>query len=376
MKFVVSSTELLSHLSAISKVINSKNTLPILDNYLFLLEDNRLTVTASDLESTLITSLELENTSGTGTIAVPAKRMNDTLKEFPEQPLTFQIDPETFQIDIFSQNGKFSIVGQNGEDFPQQPLLNESVASTINVNHSVLLSGINKTLFATADDELRPVMNGIFIELTTEDMKFVASDAHKLVRYKRFDAKAEKHASFILPKKPAALLKSLLPKEDFDVKLEFDEKNAFFTLSNYKLICRLVEGNYPSYNSVIPQNNPNKLIIDRVEFYNTVRRVSVFSNQASNLVRLKLTENQLVVSAQDVDFAISAVERLSCQYEGEDMEIGFKSTFLQEILSNLSATEVKVELSDPTRAGLLLPAENENEEENVLMLLMPMMINA
>mgnify|MGYP001806130610 CR=1 FL=1 len=376
MKFVVSSTELLSHLASISKVINSKNTLPILDNYLFLLEDNRLTVTASDLESTLITSLELENTNGNGTIAVPAKLMNETLKEFPEQPLTFQIDPDTFAIDIFSQNGKFSIVGQNGEDFPQQPMLNEGVASSINVNHSVLLSGINKTLFATADDELRPVMNGIFIELTTEDMKFVASDAHKLVRYKRFDAKAEKNASFILPKKPAALLKSLLPKEDFDVKLEFDDKNAFFTLSNYKLICRLVEGNYPSYNSVIPQNNPNKLIIDRVEFYNTVRRVSVFSNQASNLVRLKLTENQLVVSAQDIDFAISAVERLSCQYEGEDMEIGFKSTFLQEILSNLSATEVKVELSDPTRAGLLLPAENENEEENVLMLLMPMMINA
>jgi DNA polymerase-3 subunit beta len=376
MKFVVSSTELLSHLASISKVINSKNTLPILDNYLFLLEENRLTVTASDLESTLITSLELENTSGTGTIAVPAKLMNETLKEFPEQPLTFQLDQETFAIDIFSQNGKFSIVGQNGDDFPQQPLLNEEIASTINVNHSVLLSGINKTLFATADDELRPVMNGIFIELSEDDMKFVASDAHKLVRYKRFDAKAEKAASFILPKKPAALLKSLLPKEDFDVKLEFDDKNAFFTLSNYKLICRLVEGNYPSYNSVIPANNPNKLIIDRVEFYNTVRRVSVFSNQASNLVRLKLTENQLVVSAQDIDFSISAVERLNCQYEGEDMEIGFKSTFLQEILSNLSATDVKVELSDPSRAGLLLPAENENEEENVLMLLMPMMINA
>lgn len=376
MKFVVSSTELLSHLAAISKVINSKNTLPILDNYLFLLEDNLLTVTASDLESTLITSLELDNTDGTGIIAVPAKLMNETLKEFPEQPLTFQIDPETCAIDIFSQNGKFSIVGQNGEDFPQQPMLNEAVATTVNVNHGVLLSGINKTLFATADDELRPVMNGIFIELTTEDMKFVASDAHKLVRYKRFDAKAERDASFILPKKPASLLKSLLPKEEFDVKLEFDDKNAFFTLSNFKLICRLVEGNYPSYNSVIPQNNPNKLTIDRVEFYNTVRRVSVFSNQASNLIRLKLTENQLVVSAQDIDFSISAVERLSCQYEGEDMEIGFKSTFLQEILSNLSASEVRVELSDPTRAGLLLPADNENEEENVLMLLMPMMINA
>ena len=376
MKFVVSSTELLSHLSAISKVINSKNTLPILDNYLLLLEDNLLTITASDLESTLITSMELDNTNGTGAIAVPAKRMNEILKEFPEQPLTFQIDPETFAIEIFSQNGKFSIVGQNGEDFPQQPILNEDVASTVSLNHSVLLNGINKTLFATADDELRPVMNGIFVELSTEDIKFVASDAHKLVRYKRFDAKAEKDASFILPKKPAALLKSLLPKEDFDVKLEFDDKNAFFTLSNFKLICRLVEGNYPSYNSVIPTNNPNQLIIDRVEFYNTVRRVSVFSNAASNLVRLKLTENQLFVSAQDIDFAISAVERLSCQYEGEDMEIGFKSTFLQEILSNLSATDVKMELSDPTRAGLLLPAENEHEEENILMLLMPMMINA
>ncbi|HET6558942.1 MAG TPA: DNA polymerase III subunit beta [Prolixibacteraceae bacterium] len=376
MKFVVSSTELLSHLSAISKVINSKNTLPILDNYLFLLEDNLLTITASDLESTLITSLELDNTDGSGTIAVPAKLMNETLKEFPDQPLTFQMDPETFAIEIFSQNGKFSIVGQNGEDFPQQPILNEVLASTINLNHSVLLSGINKTLFATADDELRPVMNGIFVELSTDDIKFVASDAHKLVRYKRFDAKADKDASFILPKKPASLLKSLLPKEDFDVKLEFDEKNAFFTLSKFKLICRLVEGNYPSYNSVIPLNNPNQLVIDRVEFYNTVRRVSVFSNQASNLVRLKLTENQLVVSAQDIDFSISAVERLNCQYEGEDMEIGFKSTFLQEILANLSATDVKMELSDPTRAGLLLPAENDNEDENILMLLMPMMINA
>jgi DNA polymerase-3 subunit beta len=376
MKFVVSSTELLSHLSAISKVINSKNTLPILDNYLFLLEDNLLTITASDLESTLITSLELDNTNGTGTIAVPAKLMNETLKEFPEQPLTFHIDTDTFAIDIFSQNGKFSIVGQNGEDFPQQPLLNEAVASSVNVNHSVLLNGINKTLFATADDELRPVMNGIFIELTTEDLKFVASDAHKLVRYKRFDAKAEKNASFILPKKPASLLKNLLPKEEFDVKLEFDQKNAFFTLSNFKLICRLVEGNYPSYNSVIPVNNVNKLVIDRVEFYNTIRRVSVFSNQASNLVRLKLTENQLVVSAQDIDFSISAVERLSCQYEGDDMEIGFKSTFLQEILANLSATEVRVELSDPTRAGLLLPSETDHDEEDVLMLLMPMMINA
>ncbi len=376
MKFVVSSTELLSHLNAISKVISSKNTLPILDNYLFQLEDNRLTVTASDLESTLITSLTLDNTEGQGDIAVPAKLLNDTLKEFPEQPLTFKIDQDTFGIDIYSENGKFSIVGQNGDDFPQLPVLHEDSASTINVPHDVLQSGIARTLFATADDELRPVMNGIFIELGQSDLTFVASDAHKLVRYKRGDAKAETDASFILPKKPAALLKNLLMKEDYDVKLQFDDKNAFFTLSNFKLICRLVEGNYPSYNSVIPTNNPNKLVVDRLEFFNTIKRVSVFANQASNLIKFHIDDNQLVVSAQDVDFSISAVERLKCQYEGDEIEIGFKSTFLLEILGNLSSSEVRVELSDPTRAGLLLPAEKDFDEEDVLMLLMPMMINA
>ena len=375
MKFVVSSTELLSHLSAISKVISSKNTLPILDNYLFQLDENQLTITASDLESTLITSLELDNTDGNGKIAVPAKLLNDTLKEFPEQPLTFQISGDTFGIEIFSANGKFSIVGQNGEDYPQIPGLKDDVASSISVSHEALLSGINKTLFATADDELRPVMNGIFIEMSADDMTFVASDAHKLVRYKRKDVKAEVDSSFILPKKPASLLKSLLPKEEFDVKLAFDDKNAIFELTNYKLICRLVEGNYPSYNSVIPTKNPNKMTIDRLELYNTVKRVSVFSNQASNLIKLNLNESQLIVSAQDVDFSISAVERLKCQYEGDEMEIGFKSTFLLEILSNLSSSDVKVELSDPTRAGLLLPAETDHEEEDVLMLLMPMMIN-
>ena len=375
MKFVVSSTELLSHLSAIGKVISSKNTLPILDNYLFQLEESQLTITASDLESTLITSIELDNTDGQGRIAIPAKLLNDTLKEFPEQPLTFQISNDTFAIDIFSANGKFSIVGQNGEDYPQLPSLDDNAASTINVSHEALLSGINKTLFATADDELRPVMNGIFVEMSTDDMTFVASDAHKLVRYKRKDVKAEMDSSFILPKKPAGLLKNLLPKEEFDVKLSFDDKNAIFELTNYKLICRLVEGNYPSYSSVIPTKNPNKLTIDRLELYNTVKRVSVFSNQASNLIKLQLSESQLVVSAQDVDFSISAVERLNCQYEGDEMEIGFKSTFMLEILSNLSSSDVKVELSDPTRAGLLLPAETDHEEEEVLMLLMPMMIN-
>lgn len=376
MKFVVSSTELLNHLTAISRVISSKSTLPILDNFLFNLEENKLTITASDLETTLITWIELDNTEGIGEIAIPAKLSIDTLKEFPEQPLTFQINTETFAIEIFSENGKFSIMGQNGEEYPELPEVHASAATSVTMAHDVLLSGINKTLFATADDELRPVMNGILVEISPDDATFVASDAHKLVRYKRSDVKSEIESSFILPKKPAALLKNLLPKEDFDVKLEFDEKNAFFSLTNFKVICRLVEGKYPSYNSVIPTANPNQMQIDRLELYNTLRRVSVFSNQASNLVRLKISGNQLVVSAQDIDFSISAVERLNCIYEGDEMEIGFKSSFLLEILSNLSSAEVKVELSDPTRAGILLPVEKEVDEEEVLMLLMPMMINS
>jgi DNA polymerase-3 subunit beta len=375
MRFVVSSTELLKHLNSISRVISSKNTLPILDNFLFKLEGKTLQVTASDLETTLITKIDLESAEDEGLIAIQARIILDTLKEFPEQPLTFNVDLDTMAIEILSANGKFSIVGQNGEDFPSLPELN-ATHNTILVPHDVLLNGINKTLFATADDELRPVMNGIFIETSPVEMAFVASDAHKLVRYKRSDAKSDNEASFILPKKPASLLKSLLPREEFDVKLEFDEKNAFFTLTGFKLVCRLVEGRYPAYNSVIPLSNPNKLIIDRSEFFNTLKRVSVFANQASNLVRLKLTPAQMIVSAQDIDFAISAVETINCEYEGQEMEIGFKSTFLIEILSNLSSHDVRMALSDPSRAGLLLPAEKESEHEDVLMLLMPMMINA
>jgi len=376
MKFVVSSTDLLGHLQAVSRVISSKNTLPILDNFLFRLDGNELEITASDLESTLITKMTLENTSDSGSIAVPARILTDTLKEFPEQPLTFEIDNEKLSVVINSENGKFTVVGQNAGDFPQMPSIKQDQKATIEVPAEVLYSGINKTLFATADDELRPVMNGVYVELATDNLTFVASDAHKLVRYKRTDAKADTDSSFILPKKPASLLKNVLPKEENPVTIEFDDKNAFFSMTEYKLVCRLVEGNYPSYNSVIPTENPNKLSIDRVEFYNTLKRVSVYSNQASNLVKLALTGNQITVSAQDIDFSISAYERLNCQYEGEDMEIGFKSTFLIEILSNLSSTDVIVELSDPTRAGIMLPAVSENDDEDVLMLLMPMMINA
>ena len=376
MKFVVSSTELLGHLQAISRVISSKNTLPILDNFLFSISGNDLEITASDLESTLITRMRLDNITGSGTIALPARILLDTLKEFSEQPLTFDVNPDTLAVVINSENGRFSIVGQNGIDFPVLPVIKKEKRFTFNLAADVLLAGISRTLFATADDELRPVMGGILVEASSEKLTFVASDAHKLVRYQRSDARADDSASFILPKKPASLLKNILPKESGVVSVEFDDRNAFFNLSDYKVVCRLVEGNYPNYNSVIPKNNPRKVRIDRLEFYNILRRVSVFSNQASNLVKLQFTPNQITVSAQDVDFSISAYERHKCLYEGDDMEIGFKSVFLLEILSNIASQDVLIELADPTRAGLFLPAETSNEAEDLLMLLMPMMINA
>ncbi len=375
MKFVVSSIDLLNHLQAVSRVISSRNTLPILDNFLFNLDGKHLEITASDLETTMITSMELENTDGSGVITIPARILIDTLKEFPEQPLTFDINLDTLSIVIATENGQFTIVGQNGSDFPQLPVIKEDAKSNLQISADMLEGGISSTFFATADDELRPVMNGVYVEISPDNITFVASDAHKLVRFKRGDISPEVNASFILPKKPAGLLKNILLKEDKDILLEFDDKNAFFTLSKYKLVCRLVEGNYPSYNSVIPTDNPNKLIIDRVKLLNSLRRVSVFSNQASNLVKLQLTGNQMTVSAQDIDFSISAYERLSCQYEGDDMDIGFKSVFLIEILTNLQSTDIVMELSDPSRAGLFLPLEKENDDEDVLMLLMPMMIN-
>jgi DNA polymerase-3 subunit beta len=376
MKFVVSSSELLGHLQAISRVISSKNTLPILDNFLFNLSGNDLEITASDLESTLITRMKLENTEGDGTIALPARILLDTLKEFSVQPLTFDISMDTLAVVISSENGKFNVVGQNGIDFPALPSIKKDKKFSFEINADVMLAGITRTLFATADDELRPVMGGIFVEATTDKITFVASDAHKLVRYQRSDAHADDSASFILPKKPASLLKNILPREQGAVSVEFDDKNAFFNLNDYKVVCRLVEGNYPNYNSVIPKNNPRRITIDRVEFYNTLKRVSVFSNQASNLVKLQLKGNQVMVSAQDIDFSISAYERIKCQYEGEEIEIGFKSVFLLEILANIASQDVMIELADPTRAGLFLPVITDNESEDLLMLLMPMMINA
>src|SRR5512133_3721665 len=295
MKFVVSSSELLGHLQAISRVISSKNTLPILDNFLFNLSGNDLEITASDLESTLITRMKLENTEGTGVVALPARILLDTLKEFSLQPLTFDINMETMAVEISSENGKYNVVGQNGVDFPALPAIKKEKKIVFNIGAEVLLAGISKTIFATADDELRPVMGGIFVEASTDKITFVASDAHKLVRYQRSDTHADDSASFILPKKPASLLKNILPREEGPFTVEFDDNNAFFNLNDYKVVCCLVEGNYTNYNSVNPKNNPQKVTIDRVELYNTLKRVSVFSNQASNLIKLQLKGNQAVV---------------------------------------------------------------------------------
>ena len=376
MKFVISSTELLGHLSSISKVISSKHTLPILDNFLFNLKGSELVITATDLETTMITRIELDNAEGDGLLAIEARRLTSMLKEFPEQPLTFEVDMESLQVDILSENGKFSIVGQNGEDFPQLPVIQEENSTNLKVSSNMFSVGISKTIFATADDELRPVMNGIFIDIQPKSITFVASDSHKLVRYRRMDIAASSETKFILPKKPASLLKNILPVDETEITLGTDKNNAFFSINGYELICRLVEGEYPSYDAVIPADSPRKVIIDRLALANTIKRVAVFSNQASNLIKLKLDANQVTVSAQDIDFSISAYEKLNSQYDSEEMEIGFKSVFLTEILSNINSSNVVVELSDPSRAGLILPLDKDNENEDELMLLMPMMINA
>lgn len=374
MKFVVSSSDLLSHLQAISRAIASKSQLPVLDCFLFDLKEESLSITASDLEVTMTTNMKTDSTSGDGVVALPSKILLEILKKLPEQPLTFDISMDTMVVDIVSEKGKYNFVAQPSQDYPSLPVVDEDKSNRIQLPVSLLMTGINKTLFATADDELRPVMNGILFEFAEASLTFVASDSHKLVRYQRLDAKSDFEASFILPKKPASLLKNVLPRESGNVMIEFDHKNAFFTLPNYKMVCRLVEGNYPTYNAVIPQDNPNKAIIDRADLANSLGRVSIFSNQSSNLVKLHLTNNEMIVSAQDIDFSISAFEKLRCQYEGDEMEIGFKSVFLSDILDNLSSGDIIIEMSDPSRAAILLPfTKEENEEE--LMLLMPMMIN-
>ena len=372
MKFIISSTGLFSHLQAISRVVNSKNSLPILDCFLLELTDGTLSITASDSETTLTTSIETNEYDGDGKFAVNSKTILDALKEIPEQPLTFEVN-ENMEIVVKYQNGKYSLMGQNADEYPQSPNLGSN-AVHVTIGAPILMNGINRALFATADDELRPVMNGVYFDITTEDITFVASDGHKLVRNKTYKARGNEKAAFILPKKPATLLKNLLPKEMGDVQIDFDDRNAVFTLENYSMTCRLIEGRYPNYNSVIPQNNPHKATIDRAAFMSGLKRVSVFSSAASSLIKLRLDMNTIQISGQDIDFSTSAEETMMCQYEGAPMSIGFKSTFLIDILNNISSQEVVMELADPSRAGVIVPIE-QDAEEDLLMLLMPMMLN-
>lgn len=373
MKFVVSSATLLNHLQAISRVINSKNTLPILDCFLLDLKNNLLSLTAADSETRLETLVEVSNTEGEGSLAINAKNLLDPLRELPDQPLTFDINDETLEVFIYYHNGKYNFVGLKGDEYPEPKVLKES-ALKLTMDAETLFSGINRTVFATADDELRPVMNGIYFDISADDLTFVASDGHKLVRVTTTETKGEGRSSFILPKKPANLLKSLLPKETGAVEITFDENNAYIAMSSYKMVCRFVEGRYPNYNSVIPQNNPNTLTLDRLALLNALKRVAVFSNPASSLVKLQLSEDKIVVSAQDIDFLTAAEEMIPCHYEGNVMNIGFKAAFLIDILNNIPSSDVRVELSDPSRAGLILPVEKEENEE-MLTLLMPMMLN-
>ncbi|MDD4515182.1 DNA polymerase III subunit beta [Massilibacteroides sp.] len=373
MKFDVSSTALLSRLQSISKVIASKNSLPILDSFLFSLDENKLTITASDSETRLVTSVDVINGEGQGVFAISAKILLDPLKELPEQPLHFNINDENMEVFIEFQNGQYNFIGQRGDTYPQQKPFGENVTS-IQMESQMLLNGLGRALFATADDELRPVMNGVYFDINTDNLTFVASDGHKLARLRNYTVKSEERAAFILPKKPANLLRSVLVKEQENILVKFDENNAYFTSSNFEMVCRLIEGRYPNYNSVIPQDNPFKVVIDRVSFLNALKRVSVFSSPASSLVKLHLLDNQMIVSAQDIDFSTSAEEKIVCQYSDQELKIGFKATYLIEILSNIAADEIILELADPTRAGTIVPAENE-ENEDLLMLLMPMMLN-
>lgn len=374
MKFTISSSALLSLLSTTGKVVSSKNTLPILDYFLFDLRGDTLKVTASDLETTLVGSVKVDSVEREGVIAAPVKLMLDSLKEFSEQPLTIEANEDTWEITVSWKSGSLKIPGTSGLGYPALPELAED-KSEVEFDVDMMLGGINKSIFATADDDLRPVMNGIYVNLTAGLVTFVATDAHKLVKHTA-EAEVSAEASFILPKKPANLLRGILLKEDEAVKVAFDKKNVVFYLKNSTLVCRLIEGVYPNYNAVIPAANPNRVIVDRVEILNAIKRVAVCSNQATNLVEFNIATNSINLATKDLDFSYSAHENVSCAYEGQPIVIGFKSTFLVDILSNIETPSVVIELADSTRAGVFKPLYDEPQSANTLMLLMPMMINS
>ncbi len=371
MRFIVSTSILLKQLQAVNGASSSSTVLPILENFLFEIRDNVLTISATDLQTSMVTSVPVESREE-GKIAVPSKILLETLKTLPDQPIAFFVDEATRAIEISAGDGKYKLSGENADDFPKIPVVEQGV--TVNVPATVLAEAVNKTIFAVSNDELRPAMTGVFCQLSAQHCTFVATDAHKLVRYRRSDVRAESPASFILPKKALTLLKSALPSEDMNVSLEYNATNAFFKFGNINLVCRLIDERYPDYEAVIPQVNPNKLTIERTAFLNSLRRVVIFANKTTHQVRLRIVGSELHISSEDLDFANEAHERLNCQFEGEDMEIGFNAKFLIEMLSNLENEEVVLEMSTPNRAGLLLPAVND-EHEDILMLVMPVMLN-
>ncbi|MDP4280845.1 MAG: DNA polymerase III subunit beta [Bacteroidota bacterium] len=373
MKFIISSSLLLKSLQAIQGVINASNTLPILDDFLFDLKDSELTITSSDLETTMSVTIKPDKAEEPGSIAVPAKILVETLKTFGEIPVSFTMNESNLNVELSAGDGKYKLAGHKSDEYPKTPALEN--ATSLELNGSVLSNAINKTIFATGNDELRMVLSGVFCELSSDDITFVATDAHKLVRYKRTDAHSEESASFVLPKKPLNILKGVLASQETPVKIEYNRTNAFFTFGNITLVCRLIDGKYPNYDAVIPKDNPNKLTIDRMSLLTSIRRVSIFANQSTHQIRFKISGKELILSAEDIDFAKESKDRLTCNYEGDDLEIGFNSKFLLEMLNNIDTEEVLIEMSAPNRAGILTPVGNENKDEDILMLVMPVMLN-
>ena len=372
MKFIVSSALLLKELQKLGGIINNTNTLPILDNFLFEVNKNNLIITASDLETTFSSKINVESELDS-MVALPARLLLDTLKTFPEQPLTF-LKTAKNTVEISANNGKYAFAYVGGEEFPKAPQVSDS--KTIQIKSNTLHTAINSTLFASGNDDLRPVMSGVFFQFSSEALNFVATDAHKLVKYSRSDIKAEETAEFIMPKKPLQLLRGILQGSEEDISVEYNDTNAQFRFGDSSLTCRLIDGKYPNYEAVIPKENPNQMEINRVNFLNSVKRVSIFSNKTTYQIRLNIAGTALQISAEDFDYSNSAEERIDCEYQGEDIKIGFNSRFLIEMLNGLNCNNVKLSMSLPNRAGLLTPLDNTEEGESITMLVMPVMLNS
>lgn len=373
MKFTLSSSALSSRLQTLAKVINSKNSLPILESFLFQVHNGQLTITASDSENVMQTSLALDQFDTDGNFAIPSHTVLDAVKELPEQPLTFEVNMNTYEVTAGYQNGQYQFTAQNADEYPQTaPMQNDVHAITIDA--AALNNNINRTLFATDNNEIRPVMNGIYFDLTTDCLAFVASDGHKLVRCRDYAIKSETPAAFILPKKPAMLLRNVLDKDSGDVVIKFNSSSAEIQFAEGKLSCRLIEGNYPNYNAAIPNDNPNELTIDRKSLLSAIRRILPFASMSSQLIRFRLEAGMLELSSEDIDFATRAKESLVCEYTGSPLQIGFRGDFFTDILNSIDTDELKIKLGDPSRAGIVVPSK-QPENEDVLMLIMPLLLN-